>query len=207
MLSSVLCKLQEWSEPGVGQQKPEAACRSLPGDYAKWQKQAFSPFTFPSFIRQNLLKWCIAVTACKQVISHTALFLVLFLTVLGLENDKNYLHASQGCGLAFDLRISKLKSVLGTQWAHCHIQGEFTESSICNPTLHCHMLCWLLPSLSCRGIHCWACCPFWRQQGAAAQLHQCAPQLDSSVGADRQAWLAAGPHVKYVVVWTPNVVV
>lgn len=99
------------------------------------------------------------------------------------------------------LHVSKPKSVLlllGTHWAHCHIQGEFTESSICNPTLHCHMLC-CPPShhFPASGIPlCWTCCPFWRQQGAAAQLYQGAPQLDSSVGVDRQAGLTAGPHVK-----------
>lgn len=54
---------------------------------------------------------------------------------------------------------------------------------------------------------CWTRCPFWSQQGVAAHLYQCAPWLGSVVGADRQAWLTTGHHVKSVAVWTAAVVV
>lgn len=168
----------------------------------KWENEAFSPFTFPSFIRQNLLKRCIGVTACKAGYLTYSTVSCAFPNCFGFGKWQKLPVCKprlwSGFGLIFRSASQNLLLLLGTHWAHCHRQGEFTESSICNPTLHCHMLC-CPPShhFPASGVPlCWTCCPVWRQQGAAAQLYQGAPRLDSSVGVDRQAGLTAGPHVK-----------
>lgn len=141
-------------------------------DCTTWEKEAFNPFTFPSFIRKihlvKVMYRCDCLQSRLPHIQHCSLCFSKLFWVWKMAKI-TCMQAKAIIWLWAHLQIGKPKSVLlflGTRWAHCHIQGEFTESSVCNPTLHCHMLC-CRPSLHFPAAEiplCWTCCPFWRQK-------------------------------------------
>lgn len=183
-----------WGSRSLGQPAGHAQGLCL------WEKETFSPFTFSSFIRQNLLKWYIGVAACKTGYLTYSTVPCAFPDCFGFGKWQKLPACKPRLWFGFWASNQQAKIWVGYSLDTLpHTEGYvvYRVNSVPVTPHFTARCCAALPAITSLQ---WdpSVQDMLSLLGAArssCQLQQRAPGWDSSAGADRLVWLTAGPHV------------